>query len=45
MLQHVSEVHSFIRLNSIPTYAYSVSSLSTLQLTDIRVVFTFDNYD
>ena len=45
MLQHVSEVHSFIWLSSIPIYAYSIFSLSILQLTDIRVVFAFDNYD
>ena len=41
MLQHVSEVHSFLRLNNIPLYVQTTFCLSIHLLVDILVVSTF----
>ena len=35
MLQHVSELHSFLRLNNISSYGYTTNRLSILQLMDL----------
>ena len=41
MLYHVSELHSFLWLNNIPTYVYSIFCLFIHLLVDTCVVSTF----